>query len=187
MRDEPEAAGESQLICRRLFLRRSAFTAAALWLGGLGFPALHAKTPTPKLDVLTPDEFATLHQIAIRILDDAVDRKGVEPVASLVARRIDRELRFWDEAERRKVRQLLGLFEHWTLVLGGMWGPFTAMLPAEQDRYLARWMNSSVDLERQGFMFFKQAIAFFHYTLDATWPRIGYDGTWIKSPPMPVD
>lgn len=176
-------------IPRRVLLRRTVSSAILLWLGSLSVPpraSAKGRMPPEGLKTLTVDEFEVLTTVCKRILDDG---SGDPPwaIARKVALRIDRELQYWEPHNRGQFRQLLALFEHGTFWLSFKFGPFTAMSAAEQDAYLADWMTSGLDLKRQGFQTFKTMVAFFHFTLDETWPRVGYDGPWVQSPPMPLD
>jgi hypothetical protein len=176
----PQAPAEAGLPVdpsRRLFLKRSAFTALALGAGGLsaalGGCARYAPPEGP-LRTFSPKEFAVLRAWVARLAPAGPGEPGAEALG--IAARMDAEFAAWPKALQDDFKQLLNVFEDFALPLSGFWGRFTEWGPEKQDRYLADWMSSGLQIKRQGFSAVKTIAMFFVYARDEAWAGTGYPG-----------
>ena len=96
-------------------------------------------------------------------------------------------------ADRAELRTLLGVFENRlaNLALAGIAKPFTAMAPAQRERYLLGWATSRLAVRRKGFQALKRLAGVVAYTaVDAAgtnplWPPLGYPGPPGPAPQRP--
>jgi len=96
-------------------------------------------------------------------------------------------------ADRAELRTLLGVFENRlaNLALAGIPKPFTAMAPAERERYLRGWATSRIGLRRKGFQALKRLAGVLAYTTvdgagtNPFWPALGYSGPPEPAPRTP--
>ncbi|PYO37056.1 MAG: oxidoreductase [Gemmatimonadetes bacterium] len=111
----------------------------------------------------------------------------------LAARLADTIGRLPRAADRAELRTLLGVFENRlaNLALAGIAKPFTAMTPAQRERYLLGWATSRLALRRKGFQALKRLAGVVAYTaVDAAgtnplWPPLGYPGPPGPAPQRP--
>jgi hypothetical protein len=98
-----------------------------------------------------------------------------------VPARIDRELSFHSERLQSDMRDALLLVD-WSPLLTRL-RRFTHLSDAARDAELRAMMTSGLAWRRSAFQGLKFLVVFFHYTQDASWPAIGYDGPWVKRLP----
>jgi len=98
--------------------------------------------------------------------------------------------------DREDLGRLIAALERpwFNLVAGGVPRPFSAMTPAQRERYLRGWAHSRLPFKRRAFQAFKRMATVIHYTArdagpggrpgsNASWSAIGYPG---PSGPAPV-
>jgi hypothetical protein len=172
-------------VSRRGFLARSVGTAALLSAGGLpgceGQHYLDLGGGTDQLQVLPAREYAILRAVARCV----VPGEGAEPGADElgVPARIDRELSFHPPRLGEDITLALRLVEWWPLP--SCFARFTKLPAEEQHSQLAGMASSRFALPRAAFQGIRFLIMFFYYTLDESWPAIGYEGPWIVRGPFP--
>lgn len=96
-------------------------------------------------------------------------------------------------ADRSELEQLLGMLESRVvnLALAGIARPFTAMAPAQRERYLAAWATSRLAVRRKGFQALKRLATVLYYTATDTlgkspaWADLGYPGPLGPPPQAP--
>ena len=189
MRSSGEIEGDSPLLdprhplSRRGFLVRSAGAGAILASGGLlacgddGYTSLLREDDLPR--VLAPREFAILRALSQRILPADGQSPGADELG--VPTRIDRELSFHGDRLQSDIRDALLLVE-WSPLLTRL-ARFTSLSDAGRDAELRAMTTSRLGWRRSAFQGLKFLVMFFHYTQDASWPAIGYDGPWVQRNP----
>lgn len=120
-------------------------------------------------------EYATLVAVARRLVPSGQAHPGADVLG--VAARIDRELGFHGTTLRNDVRDALRVVEWWPLVT--QFARFTSLSPEAQDAVLDDMIESRFALRRSAFGGLKFFVMFLHYTQDAAWAGIGYDGPWV--------
>lgn len=151
---------------RRLFLKQSLFSSLVFAVAGT--------LPAQAAQVLSPKELTILEAWLERLIPPADGQPGAKGVD--LAKKFENEVANWSEQHQSDFKMLLTAFEDFGLVLSGFWGKFTEMDAATQDRYLEDWMNSGLQLKKQGFMVVKLVGMFLYYCQDEGWPVTGYPG-----------
>ncbi len=166
-------------IDRRRFLKRSAGGVALLGLGSL-LPAGCTRYPKPPthLRFLDPREYAIINTVAERLLG-APGAVGSETDQIDVGANVDTLVAAWDSEAQGQLRTMLRVFEHGTYLFDLRRKRFTRLTAAEQDQYLAGWMNSTLGVRRVVFRALKLLVATGFYREPRAWTRIGYDGPWL--------
>ena len=166
-------------INRRRFLKRSAGGVALLGLGSL-LPAGCTRYPKPptRLQFLDPREYAIINTVAERLLG-AAGAIGSQPEQIDVGANVDALVANWDKEAQGQLRTMLRVFEHGTYLFDLRRKRFTRLTAAEQDQYLAGWMNSTLGVRRVVFRALKLLVAAGFYREPRAWTRIGYDGPWL--------
>jgi hypothetical protein len=172
-------------LSRRAFLQRSLAATATLAvpsvvLGGCR-GAYEADLPRDlRLQALSAWEFVVLRAATARLL------AGAEPLdPGAVAARADAHLAtVGDPAVRDGVRWVLRIVEYGT-PLAGKARPFSVLGVTAQDGVLQALATSRFLTPRTAFATVKLLSCFFHYTQDATWSALGYDGPWVGRVPLP--
>jgi hypothetical protein len=165
---------------RRDFLKKSALGAAMLASAGFASgcaAAVGAATrypaPSAPLKVFDAKQYTTLQALLDRLLPASPTHPGAAAVQ--LAAIVDAEFAHWPTTDQRDLKQLLDVFEDFTWV-SGFWGPFTGMTPERQDAYMAHWMTSWLDLQREGFSALRSVAMVLYYAQDASWHATGYPG-----------
>lgn len=161
------------------YSRRSFLRGALLLLGGLfalSLPVGCQRVTYPavgrSLRFFSPKEWRVLDGVIDRLVPSAkVAQVDVPSAADALLSRANPTL-------QADVRRLLATFEDWTW-LSLRFKPFTAMTPAEQDEYLRAWRDSSLGLQRQGFVALNKLAAMLFYMEERSWPQIGFAGPWV--------
>lgn len=166
-------------IDRRRFLKRTAGGVALLGIGSL-LPAGCTRYPKPPthLRFLDPREYAIINAVAERLLG-AAGAIGSEPNQIDVGANVDAAVAAWDNEAQGQLRTMLRVFEHGTYLFDLRRKRFTRLTVAEQDQYLAGWMNSTLGVRRVVFRALKLLVAVGFYREPLAWTRIGYDGPWL--------
>ncbi len=165
-------------INRRRFLKRSAGGVALLGLGSL-LPAGCTRYPKPptRLQFLDPREYAIINTVAERLL--GAGAIGSQPDQIDVGANVDALVANWDKEAQGQLRTMLRVFEHGTYLFDLRRKRFTRLTAAEQDQYVAGWMNSTLGVRRIVFRALKLLVAAGFYREPRAWTRIGYDGPWL--------
>lgn len=164
---------------RRRFLKRTAGGIALLGLGSL-LPAGCTRYPKPpmRLQLLDPREYAIVNAVAERLLG-AAGAIGSETDQIDVGANVDAVVAAWDDDAQGQLRTMLRVFEHGTYLFDLRRKRFTRLTAAEQDQYLAGWMNSTLGVRRVVFRALKLLVAAGFYSEPRSWTHIGYDGPWL--------
>jgi hypothetical protein len=171
----PRGASKS----RRGFLKKGLFGGLVLALGGGGWLVSRrgAQVPVPEgLQVLNAAEYAVMWSLVQRFVPA---REGFPSPDSLkTALACDTILSMLEDVTRTDVKQLLMLFENALpqFLFGGRTEPFTQLDPAEQEKVLAEWRDSSLALRRTGFHALRGLAMAAYYGNKATWASVGYPG-----------
>jgi hypothetical protein len=130
----------------------------------------------PDLKVFTQEEHAILAAVARRVV--AARESDPSPDALGVARKADAVMAIAHPSVQREFKQLLHLFENGMtgLFTGSSLAPFTSSSPRAQDRRLAAWERSRVDLFRTGFQAMRRLTAACYWASPETWKGVGYAG-----------
>lgn len=159
--------------------RRSFLRGACLLMGGLlalSLPVGCQRVTYPavrrSLRFFTPKEWTVLESVLDRLVPSA------RAVGADVAGAADGLLSRANPTLQGDVRRLLATFEDWTW-LTLRFKPFTAMTAREQDGYLQSWMDSPLDLQRQGFAALNRLAAMLFYMDERSWAQIRYAGPWV--------
>ncbi len=164
---------------RRRFLKGSAGGIALLGVGSL-LPSGCRSYPKPSVPLrcLNPREYATLTAAAARLLGVA-ERVGDGAEQINVAAHVDALVAHWDVEALGQLRLMLRVFEHGTYLFDLQRKRFTRLSAAQQDQYLAGWMNSTLGARRIVFRALKALAAGGFYQDRRAWQRLGYDGPWL--------
>jgi hypothetical protein len=172
-------------LSRRAFLQRTLTASAAVALPSVVLAGCRSAyeadlPPDLRLRALSAWEFVVLRAAAGRLL------AGAEPLdPGAVAARADAHLgTVHDPAVREGVRWVLRIVEYGT-PLAGKVQPFSTLGAAAQDGVLQALATSRFLTPRTAFATVKLLSCFFHYTQDATWSALGYDGPWVGRVPLP--
>jgi hypothetical protein len=164
---------------RRRFLKRTAGGIALLGIGSL-LPAGCSRYPKPavRLQFLNSREYAIMNTVARRLLglDEAIG-SGTDQID--VGAGVDALVAAWDAEAQGQLRTMLRVFEHGTYLFDLRRQRFTRLSAANQDEYLAGWMNSTLGVRRVVFRALKALVASGFYRDPQSWVRIGYDGPWL--------
>jgi hypothetical protein len=101
-----------------------------------------------------------------------------------VHQRIDEEVWAMPDELRSDVRAAVELIEILPLVWG-FGGRFSRLSAGDREAAFSRMSTSSLGPVTQAANALKQMSALYYYAADATWPAIGYDGPWVKTPKPP--
>ncbi len=118
-----------------------------------------------------------------RASDLGVDKTLAETVEGLLT-----------PASARDFRRILRVFDSrwYNFLLTGRPVRFGGLGPAEKERYLSSWRDSSIPLKRTAFQAFKRLVCFLNYTVtgpagsNPNWADIGYPGP-SGDAPTPLD
>ena len=167
----------SSRFSRRFLLRRTAYGAAAMALGGalLGsWSRRVTRLPAAPLTCLAADEAAILTAVCETFLPPAPGFPTIQD-AHLVER-LDAKLASMDPEDAGDVKTLLSVFEYGAPVVGPALGRFTGLSDAARERYLAGWEQSRLEFKRTGFHALKYLIYLFYYDTPASWKKLQYAG-----------
>ncbi|MCA9771883.1 MAG: hypothetical protein KC466_05715 [Myxococcales bacterium] len=165
---------------RRVFLKRSAWSLAALsTAGAAGWTGCTpGETPGEGLQILSPREYAILRAVAGRFVPSGGPYDlGAEEVG--VALKLDRFLASADPEIASNFRAGLWLLELGAPIFGPGWSRFTARDAAGQDACLRGLLAGRPRITLDLYDGFKRASLFAFYDDDAVWPHLGYDGPWV--------
>ena len=138
-------------------------------------------TDTYQCKHLTGRRFATFLKVADRIIppDENGPGGGLPEVAGIV----DWAMDHIDPDLRKRLLTFLTIFEYLGFFFGGK--PFSKLDPERQDRQL-RWLERSpLGLFRMAFFGLKTYACMGYYSLEKTWPTIGYGGPLVPDRPFP--
>jgi hypothetical protein len=135
---------------------------------------------------LKPRSLRTLDAVAETLVPDGARVQLAERLAEAIGR-LPRA------ADRDEVERLLGLLESRVvnLVLAGIPRPFTAMAPAQRERYLAGWATSRLAMRRKAFQALKRLATVLYYTAsdgagtNPAWADLQYPGPLGPPPRTP--
>ncbi|MDJ0848424.1 MAG: hypothetical protein QNK04_08610 [Myxococcota bacterium] len=167
-----------QRLTRRAFLRDVGLTASLAALAQLPAGSLGC-APQPEdasvSGLLSPDETEVLTQIVERMVDsDHPEAPAARETGAIAA--IERLLGQLDPALTSDLPLALQLFEWGPIVFDLTLSRFTRMSPAEQDASIRCWMQSRLELRRQGYAALRNLAFIGYYSQDAAFPAIGYRG-----------
>ena len=132
---------------------------------------------------LSPRALAALHAVAATLVDGAEAADLTTRVAGHVAT-LPRA------ADRAEFDLLLRLFESRAvnLFLAGIPRPFSAMTPAQRERYLRGWATSRLPPRRKAFQALKRIVTVTHYTTPGAARTLDYPGPLgpAPKPPKPI-
>jgi len=131
---------------------------------------------------LTPRALGALHAVAATLVGG-----GAED-ADLATRVAGHVATLPRTADRAELDLLLRLFESRVvnLLLAGIPRPFSAMAPAQRERYLRGWATSQLPQRRKAFQALKRLVTVTHYTTTPGAARtIGYPGPLGPPPATP--
>ena len=157
---------------RRTFLKRGLIGGTVLFFGGGTLALMPTKdlaAPTRALAVLEPRSFQVIVAIARRVCPDTAD-------ATIVAHGVDDLLRRTPPETQSDFNKLLGLFENALpgFIFDQRFLPFTRLSPDAQDAVLRDWRDSRLVIRRTGYHALRKICLATAYSMDATWPAIGY-------------
>jgi hypothetical protein len=160
------------IVDRRTFLKRGIAGGAVLVLGGGALAVMPTKelaVPKRALAVLEPRSFQVIVAIARRVCPETAD-------ATLVAHGVDDLLRRTPPETQSDFNKLLGLFENALpgFLFDQRFLPFTRLSGDAQDAVLRDWRDSRLVIRRSGYHALRKACLATAYSMDATWPAIGY-------------
>ena len=168
-------------LTRRAFLRDAGLTASLAALAQL--PALQLGCAADQdgalgSGLLSPHETEVLTQIVERMVDSDDPRAPAVRETGAIAT-IDRLLAQLDPALTSDLPLALQLFEWGPIVFDLGFSRFTRMGPAEQDASIRCWMESRLELRRQGYAALRNLAFIGYYSQDAAFRGIGYRGPLI--------
>ena len=134
-----------------------------------------------KCKYLTGRRFETFLKIADRIVPpDEVDKgAGIPQVAGIVDWSLDKIA----PDLRKKLLLFLSVFEYLGFLFGGK--PFSKLGPEKRDRQLSWLERSPIGALRMAFFGLKTYSCMGYYSLESTWPTIGYGGPLVPDRPFP--
>jgi hypothetical protein len=163
---------------RRTFLKIGLGAVGAAAAGGavLAFRPTVLRTPRVALQVLSEKEFSVLAAIADRISPARPPLPSAWEVR--VPEKIDALLATSDPAMVAEIQQVLGLIESAAagMLLDGRTSTFTGSAPAEQDRVLAAWRSSDLQVRRIAFRALNGLCGASYWSDPAVYRHIGYPG-----------
>jgi long-chain-alcohol oxidase len=136
---------------------------------------------------LTPRALAALRAVAATLVDGgAAGAAGAGGGGNLAERVAARVATLPRTADRAELDLLLRLFESRVanLLVAGIPRRFSAMTPAQHERYLRGWATSRLAPRRKAFQALKRLVTVTHYTTPGVAQTIGYPGP--LGPPPPV-
>lgn len=101
-----------------------------------------------------------------------------------VHQRIDEEIWSASPAIAADLRSALGLIEHLPPIYGYL-GRFTRLSLEERLAFFDEMLAAGPTPVVQAAVALKQLCSFFYWGHEATWPAIGYDGPWMRTPRPP--
>lgn len=101
-----------------------------------------------------------------------------------VPQRMDEQAWASDPGIRADLKAALELIEH-VPPLYGHFGRLTSLARADREDVLRAMLRSSQDVFVRTATAIKELTYLCYYTEDATWPALGYDGPWVKTPRPP--
>ena len=130
---------------------------------------------------LTGKRYQTFLKIADRIIppDEDAPGGGTPEVAGIV----DWALGHIDPDLRKRLLTFLTIFEFMGFFFGAK--PFSKLAPEQQDRQLHWLERSPVGLFRMAFFGLKTYACMGYYSLEKTWPTIGYGGPLMPDRQFP--
>lgn len=174
-------------LSRRRFLLASVATAAALVGCEADSPrdvqvaaALDGDAGMYALLVFSATQARTLQAFAEAVLPAAQGWPSVAEVEML--RRFDEELFFVDEAIRQDVAAALDVLE-WLPLVRGHLSRFSELPVARRAGVIEGMMTSRLEILQAIANNLKVVCQFFYYAHPATWPSIGYEGTFAGIEP----
>lgn len=164
---------------RRFLLRRTAFGAAAMAVGGAVFGswARRALHVPQALRALSPDQAAVLTAVCETFLPASPGFPTVQEVK--LVERLDSKLASMDAEDADELKVLLSVLEYGAPVLGPAPGRFTALSDASREAYLAGWERSRLEFKRTGFHALKYLVFLFYYDSPRSWKKLKYAGPVI--------
>ncbi len=131
---------------------------------------------------LSVKEYCVVRAIVDTMLPGGAGQKPGLELA--VPQDIDEEIWAADAGLASDLSSVLMLIEH-VPPLYGHFGRFTRLPRETRAQVLAAMLRSSRTVLVQAAVAVKELCQIFYYAKDATWPAIGYDGPWIKTPRPP--
>ena len=130
---------------------------------------------------LSPRAFAALRAVAATLVDGGAEE------ADLAARVAGHVAMLPRAADRAELDLLLRLFESRVvnLFIAGIPRPFSAMPPAQRERYLRGWATSRLPPRRKAFQALKRLVTVTHYTTAGAAAASGYPGPLGPPPATP--
>ncbi len=179
------ARAVSQAESRRIFLRQTAFGAAALWSSTF-LPigcSRYEQVPEEILRRLTffsGHEYMIVKAVAARLIRKVLPTDP-DPNETGVALRADKFLTDADREIQRQFHQLLTVFNSpiFAFLFDLRFSSFLDMKPADQDSYLRDWMTGIIPFRRTAFQALKRLCMIMYYTDDRTWESIRYKGPFV--------
>jgi len=138
-----------------------------------------------RLSTLEPWQYILVRAVARRMVaPDRPDDPGVPTADDAgVAEFVDGYVGRMRPALRRDLLRLLRYTEQIAPLLGaGLFGRFTALAAADQDRVLAALETSGIDQLRAGFQAMKSLVMMGYYRDPRIFPVIGYPGPLLAQP-----
>jgi hypothetical protein len=133
------------------------------------------------LRCLAPWEFIVVRALARRLV--APDRPSVvTPDEVGVASFADRYLATMRPAMRSDMGRMLRFVEQIAPLRCGLFGRFSDLADADQDRVLAALESSSIDKLRAGFQAMKGLVMMGYYRDPRTFTILGYKGPFVAAP-----
>ncbi|MDB5097103.1 MAG: putative oxidoreductase [Cyanobacteria bacterium RYN_339] len=166
-------------LSRRTFLKRSIGATVGLLAGSLPLVACagpaYSHAPAGLL-LFTPKEWTVLDAAVRRLAPAQPGRPGGGELGT--ATFADHLFARANPRLKADLSRLLGTFEDYTF-LAGRFKPFTMMTPAEQDAYLANWLDSGLGVKRQAGVGLVRLASMLYYMDPGAWPGIRYPGPWV--------
>jgi long-chain-alcohol oxidase len=130
---------------------------------------------------LSPRALAALRAVAATLVDGGAEQ------ADLATRVAGHVAKLPRAADRAELGLLLTLFESrvMNLLIAGIPRPFSAMTPAQRERYLRGWATSRLPPRRKAFQALKRLVTVTHYTTPGAARTLGYPGPLGPPPAMP--
>jgi len=130
---------------------------------------------------LSPRAFAALRAVAATLVDGGAEE------AALATRVAGHVATLPRAADRAELNLLLRLFENRAvnLLIAGIPRPFSAMTPAQRERYLRGWATSRLPPRRKAFQALKRIVTVTHYTTSGAARTLAYPGPLGPAPKTP--